>query len=100
MGFTSGLRFLVPADTTDAETEVTTRVQAAMSGAAMIPVEPRPATTYVPPAQSAMNGGGVFGGGVVDRFRSRSPYRPVATQDGNSAPFWKRNIETFAQVNE
>lgn len=108
MGFTSGLRFVVPRDGSDADREVQARVRAALKGEAMAPLIPR--------TEPGSHGRAVRHGVV----RSRSPrghgLRPMHANAKNQDrgqpalrtaqhyderfPMWRNNLETFLHINE
>jgi len=103
MGFTTNLRFILPTDSSDADIEVAARVRAALDGASMLPVVPRPRLTARRPQPAASPG--ACGPSRTQRLRSRSrehvePFVIGSGLEEDFAPYWRRNLETFIQLNE
>lgn len=139
MGFTTGLRFIVQGDGSDANEEVSARIRAAVDGLPMAPAEPRiPATTSFGPCKWSYNRprSRPREHGRMDRPRQNRQHPYVhnhtsqyhsqypsqysqhnslhnqyhqyhhqhtgqfAAHNNDEFPFWRRNLETFIQVNE
>lgn len=101
IGFTTGLRFLLPSDGADGDAEASARVQAALEGTPMESMEPQlPFARPVARAQHLAS----------TARRSRSPVRPhlvrapprLPDSDGSLehvVPSWKKHVESFIDLN-